>query len=235
MNVGERVAKLLALAGNNSSEEEAKAALLKARELMAKHKLRPEDCKESEKQKVVQSLIGVSVTARKCAWGVDLSAIIARHYCCIAYREHCGGSQTQNIGFVGLEDDFKICTDVFRYAFEFAKRRSEEIFQKDAGLYSARERRQNAEAYGAGFCDGLQDAFQEQQEQHQEWGLVMVVPQVVRNTEIGQKKPKFYGKSMRERLHAANADAMKSGYRDGHSFDPAKSLTEAKKQTALGH
>ena len=38
----DKIAKLLALAGNNSSPEEAKAALLKARKLMAEHKLRPE-------------------------------------------------------------------------------------------------------------------------------------------------------------------------------------------------
>ena len=43
MDVKDKIAKLLALAGNNPSQEEAKAALLRARELMAEHKLRPEE------------------------------------------------------------------------------------------------------------------------------------------------------------------------------------------------
>ena len=43
MDIKDRIAKLLALAGNNPSESEAQAALLKARELMAEHKLRPEE------------------------------------------------------------------------------------------------------------------------------------------------------------------------------------------------
>ena len=41
-NIKERIAKLLALA-ESPNENEAKAALLKARALMVQHKLRPED------------------------------------------------------------------------------------------------------------------------------------------------------------------------------------------------
>ena len=40
-DIRDKIAKLLALA-DSPSEAEARAALLKARELMAKHKLRPE-------------------------------------------------------------------------------------------------------------------------------------------------------------------------------------------------
>ena len=41
-DVKDKIAKLLALA-ESPNENEAKAALLKARELMAQHKLRPEE------------------------------------------------------------------------------------------------------------------------------------------------------------------------------------------------
>ena len=106
-DIKDRIAKLLALDGNNPSDGEAKAALLRARELMAKHKLRPEECQKAETAKVVESLVGVSVTGRKYAWAVALSGIIGKHYCCVAYRRHQKGTQTQRIGFVGLEDDFE--------------------------------------------------------------------------------------------------------------------------------
>ena len=43
----DKIRKLLALA-QSPVEAEAKAALLKARELMAKHKLRPEECQKAE-------------------------------------------------------------------------------------------------------------------------------------------------------------------------------------------
>ena len=42
-NIKEKIAKLLALA-ESPNENEAKAALLKARALMVQHKLRPEEC-----------------------------------------------------------------------------------------------------------------------------------------------------------------------------------------------
>ena len=231
-DIKDRIAKLLALAGNNSSEGEAKLALLRARELMAKYKLRPEECREKEKIKVVKSLIGISVTGRKYAWGVTLAAVIAEHYCCIAYRGHTKGTQTQDIGFIGLEDDFEICSRIFRYAFECVKQTSDEIFAQDADWYSASKRRRNAEAYGWAFCSGLQAAFDAQQEQNQEWGLVMAVPQAVRDTEIGKMKGTPYGNAARV-LEDSAYDARQRGYEDGRKFDPATRLAEAKAPMAL--
>lgn len=53
INIKDKIAKLLALA-ESPNENEAKAALLKARELMAEHKLRPEDVKKAKKEKVIR-------------------------------------------------------------------------------------------------------------------------------------------------------------------------------------
>ena len=47
-NIKDKIAKLLALA-ESPNENEAQAALLKARELMAQHKLRPEECQKNRK------------------------------------------------------------------------------------------------------------------------------------------------------------------------------------------
>ena len=230
-DIKDKIAKLLALA-QSANENEAESALLKARALMAEYKLRPEECQKMETAKVVQSLIGISVTARKYAWAVTLSAIVANHYCCIAYRNHMGGSQTQEIGFIGLEDDFEVAVRIFRYAFDCVKQTSDEIFAQDAYLYTARERRKNAEAYGYAFCAGLREAFDKQQKEHQEWGLVMVVPQAVRDTEIGKQKPKSYGNAgvMRD----SSAEARMRGYEDGRKFDPATRLAQGKAPLAIG-
>ena len=84
-DVKEKIAMLLNLASNNPSEGEARAALLKARELMAKHKLRPEECQKTEKTKVIRELLDVTCTAMTNPWAVSLSAVIAEHYCCCAY------------------------------------------------------------------------------------------------------------------------------------------------------
>ena len=60
--IREKIAHLLALA-ESPEPAEAKAALLRARELMAKYKLRPEECVEEKNAKVVRELVGVSCTA----------------------------------------------------------------------------------------------------------------------------------------------------------------------------
>lgn len=117
-DVKEKIAMLLNLASNNPSENEARAALLKARELMAKHKLRPEECQKTDKVKVIREVLGVTCTALTNPWAVSLSAVIAEHYCCCAYRTHQRGCRTQAVGMVGLEDDFEIAKRIFLYAYD---------------------------------------------------------------------------------------------------------------------
>lgn len=106
-NIKDKIAKLLALA-ESPNENEAKAALLKARELMAEHKLRPEEVVKADKVKVIREVLDVTCTAMTNPWAVSLSAIIAEHYCCRAYRNRGAGCKTNRIGLVGLEEDFEI-------------------------------------------------------------------------------------------------------------------------------
>ena len=189
MDIKDKIAKLLALAGNNNSPEEAKRALLKARALMAEHKLRPEECQKADNAKVVEGMLGIVVSARKYAWAVDLSAVIAKNYCCIAFRRKTRGMQPVEIGILGLEDDFDIAARIFKYAFECVKKTADEIFEEDKDWLPTKARRDNAEAYGYSFCVGLKEAYERQNSTNKEWGLVMCVPQAVKETELGKKKP----------------------------------------------
>ena len=75
-DIRDKIAKLLALA-DSPSEAEARAALLKARELMAKHKLRPEEIKKAENVKVIKETIGVSCTGMTDPWMPNLTSTIA--------------------------------------------------------------------------------------------------------------------------------------------------------------
>ena len=92
-----KIRNLLALA-ESSNENEAKAALLKARELIAKHKLTEAELAEEEKQAVQDVRTDITCSKR--------------------YRSHAKGHQTQTIGFIGLEDDVEVCTAIFKYAVD---------------------------------------------------------------------------------------------------------------------
>lgn len=100
-DIKDKIAKLLALA-ESPNEAEAKAALLKARELMAKNKLTPEECKEQKNQKLVKDFTDIQCTAMTNPWAASLSAVIANNYCCRAISRKRKGYKTATVGFIGL-------------------------------------------------------------------------------------------------------------------------------------
>lgn len=227
-DIRDKIAGLLNLAGNNPNENEVKAALLKARELMAKHKLRPEDCVKSENTKVVRELVGVSCTAMTNPWACSLAAVIAEHYCCQAYRNRVGGQRTVTIGLVGLEDDFEIAKRIFLYAYDCVISAIKHNIKKDPldppGTY-----RERCNAYGWGFVSGVSAAFRDQEEEHKDWGLVLVVPQVVTDSMADMGKKTTFGK-----VKNNHADCMDAGYQEGRKFDPTRRVAGETERMALG-
>lgn len=231
VDIKDKVAKLLALA-DSPNEHEAKAALLKARELMAEHKLRPEEIRKTENVKVVVDTIGIVCTKMTDTWAPNLSAIIAKHYCCKAFRNHAHNAKKVEIGFAGLEDDFEICKRIFLYAYDCVQARCKEIKAEHRGRgWSGSDIREMCNAYGWGFCKGLIAAFRTQEEQHQEWGLVLVVPQAVHDATASHGKPSGYGEAHTSGWRSKYAAA---GYEDGHRFDPSHRIEgNTKKMEAL--
>lgn len=232
-NIREKIAKLLALADPtaNPSEEEAKAALLRARELMAQYKLRPEECITTKEPKVIKDLTSVTCTAMTNPWAASLSAVIAEHYCCKAYREHLNGHKTQTIGICGLEGDFEIAKRIFEYAYDCVIAGCKNDITRhswdDRGTY-----RKKCNAYGYGFVNGVKAAFAEQEEEHKDWGLVLAVPQAVTETMQTMGKPSTFGRNDTERDGTHAYGFM--GYCAGAEFDPSSRLAATPERAALG-
>lgn len=181
-------------------------------------KLMPEDIEPQENKKVVQECVGVTCTKLSSPWTVYLSTLIAAHYCCRPYRSSVHGSKVSEIGFIGMEDDFKLCKLAFLYAYDCISSRCRQIrTQKE---YPAKTLREMCNSYGWGFCRGLSAAFQKQEAEHQEWGLVMVVPQAVEDAVSKMKRSsyKISSTSSMNRQYAA------MGYADGQEFDMRRRL-----------
>lgn len=187
-DIKDKIAKLLDLADS----PEAKAALLKARELVAEHKLRPEEIKKAENVKVIKKTIGASCTGVTDPWMPTLSAVIAEHYCCQSYRNSITGKKAKYIGIVGLEEDFAICKRAVLYAIDCIQATKKEIAAENEGLQKTYIR-EMCNAYGWGFTYSLQDAFSEQDRKHQEWEFVLVVPQQVTDVINRMGKPTSFG------------------------------------------
>ena len=228
-NVKARIAKLLALA-DSPYEHEAQAALLKAREIMAKYKLRPEDATLKQNEKVIKRPIGVTCTKMTNTWAVNLANIIAAHYCCKSYRVRAYGGRKTEIGLVGLEDDFEICRNIYRYAYDCVDTRCKRIRVLLKHKCSASETREMANAYGYGFCKGLQAAYRAQDQEHQEYGLVLTVPQAVHDTMAKMNPPSVYVKS---KISPEHRFFEREGYEAGQKFNPSTILNAGEQNQPL--
>ena len=107
-NYRDKIRKLLALA-ESPVEAEAKAALLKARELMAEHKISMGDLKNVPTENVITKETGVYWGARRNPWICTLANAIGAAYCCKALDRHVKGKQTVEVVFMGFEDEVDLC------------------------------------------------------------------------------------------------------------------------------
>ena len=211
-----KIRNLLALA-ESPNENEAKAALLKARELMAKHKLTEAELGEAAKQEVVRKTTDITFSKRRNPWINRLLWVIGDNYCCKAFRSHRKRKQTQIAGFIGLENDVEICVEVFKYAVNCIEYGILGVKEKNAGYSTAYIKRQ-CDSYGYGYVRGILTAFEQQNtENKQEWGLVLVIPQEVKDA------AQDLGRVMFKAQAEQNIDprTYKEGYADGTKFDPS--------------
>lgn len=223
----EKIAMLLALA-QSPVEAEAKAALLKARELMAKYKLSMDDVAQADQSKVVDKEIGLSSTTQSTPWAASLASTIAQHYSCKSYITRARGKKTVQIGLVGLEDDFRICRLAILYAHDCVVSRCNRIKKQYRGSYSAEAIRQMCHSYGWGFYNGLRAAFDAQTEDHPEWALVLAVPKAVSDALASMEtKTVSYAKPDCQKW---NVQFAAQGYADGQKFDMGHRLEAPEKK-----
>lgn len=142
MDYKDKIRKLLALA-KSPEPEEAKLALLKARKLMAEHKLTERDLKEHDTT-VIQQEIDETFSKKANSWMAPLSTVIGENYCCAAYRCKRGVKTTVwRVGFIGLKDDFEICTKSSSMQYG-ASRRSRRSSANSTGTITHRRRLQKS-------------------------------------------------------------------------------------------
>ena len=111
MDYGEKIRKLLALS-ESPNIHEAQSAMLKARQLMAEHGIGA-PLEDSQQVSNVES--GISYSEYRDPWAAHLARIIGEAYRCIGYTVK-GRGRTCTASFIGVEDDVRLCNEIFRYA-----------------------------------------------------------------------------------------------------------------------
>lgn len=201
----EKIKGLLALgdASRNNSEEEAKAAMLKAQELMAKYDISAEEVESNEDEE--------QYSHEECehkwdaAYRFPLANVLAKNFRCMVY------ARGKKIVFMGHPSDAKICKATFEFAYQFIMKQGNAVYNKRYAMGYPTKGVFNS--YAHGFIVGLQEAFDAQCQ-----ALAIVTPKdVIEEFEnISQgwqaKKRKNIGED------ATDAGVWYQGRKDGKKF-----------------
>lgn len=190
----------MALAGNNPSENEAKAAALKAQELIAKYNL---DLSQDSGEKVNYKLLEAEHPNNNGYRGT-LASIVAPNFRCKAIYL---GTQ---VNFFGRDGDVDTCVSVFNYLYKTMRTngcRQERLARKEG-----KSARGVANCYWTGFMRGLKDEFGAQSK-----ALVIIVPEDVKNKFKERFPSTGFSNRMGVRQTGYDKSAYDRGYSDGRS------------------
>jgi len=217
-NIISKIEKLLALAGNNPSENEAQAAMLKAQKLMAEHNLSMAQFqnKPQEKKEVAT---GYFKGYHNTHWAISLAKVISDNFRCNLLRVPGYG-----LLFVGLKEDVAICKAVFTFASS--------TLDKNMMKLRRQYRKQGLPTdgisgdYTAGFVAGLKAKYKEQVEKNS-WGLILVKDALVEQKTKAIMDPNKRGTSGKRLNRSGNPELYAKGYTDGKNLGAdQKALTK---------
>lgn len=192
-----KVNKLLALAGNNPSQEEANAAYAKAHKLIAEYNLNMDEFVEDKEPIIMMP----ATHSNNEGYRTHLSAIIGKNFRCRPIM--CGNT----VNFIGYKTDVEVCVQVFNHAYKVSH---------NAGLRLERKYRKNgwstkgvANSYWSGFMAGIKEVLDAQCR-----ALMIVVPDEV-DKELNNRAHGQYRGGMRH--SRMDYGAYTSGQQDGRS------------------
>lgn len=216
-----KIKKLFALAGNNSSEQEAKSALLAAQRLMAEHGIAMGEVERTVSG--VEAVISdhTEFLVRMPWWHRALARVLAPNFKC-DYTIHSMRENGKLTGraarFFGYPEDVEICKTVYRYAVRQAAWLADVYvreYKKRAGVSTATGVKND---FLDGFISGVRDKFREQVEKNG-WGLIVVCDVAVTQATEKEAIGKIHGSKIRV---SGSAEAKAAGYRNGKQFEPIK-------------
>lgn len=207
----EKIKRLLALANKekNTSEAEAEAALLKAHELMAKYNIEMDETNMKEEISYVHE---VCITKWNMGFRKILAAIIAQNFRCEMYIDKC------NIVFFGHATDARIAKEVMEYAYTFAMREGNRVYNRHYQVGKPTKGVFNS--YTRGFVQGLKQKLDEQSTAL----MVVTPPDVVKK--FNEMSGNWNEKKANISISEFHPDAFNAGLHDGKTVMNGRRLQE---------
>lgn len=216
MDIRDKIKKLLALA-TSSNENEAKAALLKAKKLMMDHKISEAEVQDLNEQELVHlQCDNVRWTTDSGEiWITSLVDLIADNHLCSCSWFTPKGKRTHILYIHGLGTDVELCKSVIEYAVGFVRGR----IKIEQRRRVTSDPKAVAASYARGFILGMELMYDEQKDEHPEWGLVVSKPQ-----EVDEYMKSLGERNVRTRKTEFDPLAYMVGQNDGRQFNAQRVL-----------
>lgn len=222
-----KINKLLRL-GTSSNENEASAAMAKARKLMLEYHLEENDLEEKDSCKVVTNTFDA-----KGRWENILFSEIARNMRCECYMTIRRKLTKTNSGVkfkphytisvVGFEVDAKAVEIMGKSYIETCERvmRDERKRIRESDYYC--DTKGLKEMVSKGFIYGLRQAFEEQNREDSKYALLVITPKEVKE-EMNKIHCKTQNSGRLPDVNSQVASAFKAGYDSGYRSGQKRQL-----------
>lgn len=161
-----RIKKLLALAKDNASKNEATAAALRAQQLIAEYDVSKEELHEDEQEEITEVNSG---NIKGNPWSKALATTIADNFRC-RYYLHSNGRRSwvtrrvtkssENVVFIGYDTDANAATVTFDRLFEMGNRLADAECRAARAKYGTAQGVRNS--FLLGFVEGIRKELEKQ-------------------------------------------------------------------------
>jgi len=212
-----KIQKLLALS-ESSNEHEAQSAMLKAQELLIKHKLSLKEVKEFKTYNDSIKEKKTKISFKKAKWKAELASLVGDNFGCYVFFKT---RYSHTITFFGKEEDIIVCNIMLEYAVDCINNAVKKLrYQYLKEGYSTKGIEND---YAMGFINGLSEKFEEQKQANQEWGLILLKDEEVTKE---YNKIDFRGKVDTNTSFQGHNEAYFQGLKDGKKFSISDRITE---------
>lgn len=200
----DRIKKLLELAANNPSEQEAAAAALAAQRLIAQYHIDNDELMTEVTEENIEEI--KSTNFKGNPWAIALAHVVADNFRCRLYFSYRGtrnywtgrtSKDDQRVVFMGYETDATAASETFNHLFEVGKKLADKECRKARQMYGTASGVKNS--FLLGFVNGIQDELEKQCV-----ALVLVTPKEVND----------YADDVTAGFKAANT-SIRNAYNDG--------------------
>lgn len=207
----EKIKKMMALAENNPSEEEALAAALQAHKLMMKYNIHESEVTlEEVKEDIVSIFSEQKHNSGLHKWRKQLGAIVARAFRCKCYISG------KDVVFRGYKDDAQLALDVYLMLYTVGDRLGSKAYTEQLAENGSGKGAYNS--FVVGFLCGVRDAFDEQCT-----ALMVVTPKEV---EEDWESFSAHMKTSKTSFTVANRELYEKGYAEGKQAVKSRAIED---------